>query len=261
MLISHPTTPVLKSQAMMISTQHLLPSATPLFPEQVPAPATAPTALPPSGSEVPTVEGTPAAQSKQPSLTPSQTTGNISTSLLSSKQRFLTGLPDKPTDAPPTTPSNQDAGEVPKGEDSSSSADKMEVEEPTPTTEVPTAEASSATGDATPIPGVVSGEGTADAPMEIVDDDADIKPITATASTASEPQLQALPPPPSTFAYPGGFAIDVAFEASKLPLDVAIFNSARAAGGDEKIRKYLQAVLVIGGTALVPGMAHALESR
>ena len=35
----------------------------------------------------------------------------------------------------------------------------------------------------------------------------------------------------------------------------------RAAGGDEKIRKYLQAVLVIGGTALVPGMAHALESR
>jgi actin-related protein 8 len=60
---------------------------------------------------------------------------------------------------------------------------------------------------------------------------------------------------------PGGFAIDSCFEASKLPLDVAIFNSARAAGGDEKIRKYLQAVLVIGGTALVPGMAHALESR
>ena len=55
--------------------------------------------------------------------------------------------------------------------------------------------------------------------------------------------------------------IDVGFEASKLPLDVAIFNSSRAAGGDDKIRKYLQAVLVIGGTALLPGMAHALESR
>jgi len=67
--------------------------------------------------------------------------------------------------------------------------------------------------------------------------------------------------PPFIPMYPGGFAIDVCFEASKLPLDVAIFNSARAAGGDEKIRKYLQAVLVIGGTALVPGMAHALESR
>ncbi|KAJ7446742.1 hypothetical protein FB451DRAFT_1291356 [Mycena latifolia] len=59
----------------------------------------------------------------------------------------------------------------------------------------------------------------------------------------------------------GGFGIDVCFEASKLPLDVAIFNSARAAGGDEKIRKYLQAVLVIGGSANIPGMAHGLESR
>lgn len=59
----------------------------------------------------------------------------------------------------------------------------------------------------------------------------------------------------------GGYPIDVAFEAGKLPLDVAIFNSARAAGGDDRIRKYLQAVLLIGGGALVPGMAHALESR
>jgi actin-related protein 8 len=57
------------------------------------------------------------------------------------------------------------------------------------------------------------------------------------------------------------FSIDVCFEASKLPLDVAIVNSVRAAGGDEKIRKYLQAVLVVGGTALIPGLAHALESR
>ncbi|KAG5647468.1 hypothetical protein DXG03_009399 [Asterophora parasitica] len=61
--------------------------------------------------------------------------------------------------------------------------------------------------------------------------------------------------------HPGDFPIDVCFEASKLPLDVAIFNSARAAGGDEKIRKYLQAILVIGGTAHIPGMSHALESR
>ncbi|KAG6857474.1 hypothetical protein H0H87_003541 [Tephrocybe sp. NHM501043] len=56
-------------------------------------------------------------------------------------------------------------------------------------------------------------------------------------------------------------SIDITFEASKLPLDVAIFNSARAAGGDDKIRKYLQAVLVIGGAAHTPGMRHALESR
>ncbi|KAJ7066547.1 hypothetical protein C8F01DRAFT_1208684 [Mycena amicta] len=60
---------------------------------------------------------------------------------------------------------------------------------------------------------------------------------------------------------PAGFGIDVCFEASKLPLDVAIFNSARAAGGDEKIRKYLQAVVVMGGGAHIPGMGHGLESR
>lgn len=59
----------------------------------------------------------------------------------------------------------------------------------------------------------------------------------------------------------GSINLDIAFEASKLPMDVAIFNSARAAGGDEKIRKYLQAVLVVGGTALIPGISHALESR
>lgn len=76
-------------------------------------------------------------------------------------------------------------------------------------------------------------------------------------------QLPAVPsevPEPTSEAN-GSYGVDVFFEASKLPLDVAIFNSARAAGGDDKIRKYLQAVLVIGGTALMPGMAHALESR
>lgn len=96
-----------------------------------------------------------------------------------------------------------------------------------------------------------------DKPVEVIDvDEFDTKavPTPATATPAH--------PPPIPMSIPfGGFNIDVSFEASKLPLDVAIFNSARAAGGDEKIRKYLQAVLVIGGTALVPGMAHALESR
>ena len=88
-----------------------------------------------------------------------------------------------------------------------------------------------------------------DVPIEVVDPEDESKPSEATQ------------PPPSAPSYPGGYPIDVAFEASKLPLDVGIFNSARAAGGEEKIRKYLQAVLVVGGTALIPGMAHALESR
>jgi len=78
-------------------------------------------------------------------------------------------------------------------------------------------------------------------------------PAAAVKSQLSQ-QLQSSSKSPSP-------TIDVALEASKLPLDVAIFNSVRAAGGDDRIKKYLQAVLVVGGTALIPGMAHALESR
>lgn len=78
-------------------------------------------------------------------------------------------------------------------------------------------------------------------------------------NTASQPTSEK--PQSNNPSYPGGLPIDACFEASKLPLDVAIFNSARAAGGDEKIRKYLQAVLVIGGTAHIPGIGLALESR
>ncbi|KIK95252.1 hypothetical protein PAXRUDRAFT_827189 [Paxillus rubicundulus Ve08.2h10] len=102
--------------------------------------------------------------------------------------------------------------------------------------------------------------GTNDVPMEIIDVERDGK--TPQANPPSRPVAQVPPqptPPASNFL--GGLPIDVCFEASKLPLDVAIFNSARACGGDEKIRKYLQAVLVIGGGAQIPGMAHALESR
>ncbi|KAF7356541.1 Actin-related protein 8 [Mycena venus] len=89
--------------------------------------------------------------------------------------------------------------------------------------------------------------------------------ITSAMIISTQHLMPAIPmiKPPSARGgqHAGGFGIDVCFEASKLPLDVAIFNSARAAGGDEKIRKYLQAVLVIGGSANIPGMAHGLESR
>ena len=60
--------------------------------------------------------------------------------------------------------------------------------------------------------------------------------------------------------YAGGYNIDVPFEASMLPLDVAIFNSVRAAGED-RIRKYLQMVLLVGGSTQISGIAPALESR
>lgn len=97
-----------------------------------------------------------------------------------------------------------------------------------------------------------------DAPIEITDvDDTDTK-ATTPAAVAPQPAQhpQAAPLPMISVAY-RAYNLDVSSEASKLPLDVAVFNSAHTAGGDEKIRKYLQAVLV----ALVFGMAHTLESR
>lgn len=106
-------------------------------------------------------------------------------------------------------------------------------------------------------------EGVTEEPVEVIKVDENESqtegPPPQVNGTQAPPVEQVQIRPAQTF--PGGYAIDVCFEASKLPLDVAIFNSARAAGGDEKIRKYLQAVLVIGGTAAIPGMAHALESR
>ncbi len=102
----------------------------------------------------------------------------------------------------------------------------------------------------------IEGEATSKAPTP---------PPPSSTGGAEEPVAETAATSPGTGegtgTTSGGFNLDIAYEASKLPTDVAIFNSARAAGGDEKIRKYLQAVLVVGGTALIPGISHALESR
>ncbi|TRM65559.1 hypothetical protein BD626DRAFT_220580 [Schizophyllum amplum] len=54
--------------------------------------------------------------------------------------------------------------------------------------------------------------------------------------------------------------IDVYLEASKTPLDAAVYNSMRMMGEDRVI-KYLNAILLVGGPANMPGLAHALEAR
>ncbi|KAH9926941.1 actin-like ATPase domain-containing protein [Fomitopsis serialis] len=214
------------TQAMVISTQHLLPAAMPhpIVFEQVQG-------LPQSGSQTPGLGQQPAfVVAPQPAgeSAPPQTSVNTVES--------LTAPATKTEDASESvTPSAAGSGDVAMKEES-------------PTTTLPTPAGS--TAPATDIPG---------APVEIIDVDA--MEDRAAPSALPADQMTQLLPPQQPHIYPGGYTIDVCFEASKLPLDVAIFNSARAAGGDEKIRKYLQAVLVIGGTALVPGMAHALESR
>lgn len=119
------------------------------------------------------------------------------------------------------------------------------------------------TANPTPPPTAISaaepaGTNTSDTPVDAIE--VEEKTAQPTPPSHTVPQAQLRPVPPSS-SYPGGLPIDVCFEASKLPLDVAIFNSARACGGDDKIRKYLQAVLVVGGGANIPGIGHALESR
>jgi actin-related protein 8 len=112
---------------------------------------------------------------------------------------------------------------------------------------------------------VVKSENAAPAEGEPIAVDDDSETAEPQSLNVSEPSTAAPTQPTTPYPLevnpPAAYTIDVCFEASKLPLDVAIFNSARAAGGDEKIRKYLQAVLVVGGGSCVPGMAHALESR
>ncbi|EKM50060.1 uncharacterized protein PHACADRAFT_264564 [Phanerochaete carnosa HHB-10118-sp] len=198
------------TQAMIISTQHLLPSAlpTPIVLQEVP-PAMQTTGL-----------NTPAASEPQAEATNDASSGAAS---------------GPPEDAMEATP-GADAGEEPKAEPDLAKADSTS---------------------------------TADGAAEVIDvDEAELDAAAVPAGSSVPPaaaghqqQQQAAAGTPAAATYPGGYTIDVCFEASKLPLDVAIFNSARAAGGDEKIRKYLQAVLVVGGCALVPGMGHALESR
>lgn len=54
------------------------------------------------------------------------------------------------------------------------------------------------------------------------------------------------------------------FEASKLPLDVAVFNSARGASENASapaVSKFLENVLLVGGGSLVAGLGQVLQSR
>ncbi|KII85873.1 hypothetical protein PLICRDRAFT_700670 [Plicaturopsis crispa FD-325 SS-3] len=175
---------------------------------------------------------------------------HVTQAMVISTQHLIPPAPPPPAPEPPAPAPPHDPPALPAPQ-------PVQEIEGTASPEKDPARSTATSNDATP-PIVLADDAAA------MDVDVDVKPA---LQPSPQPQSQPRRPSPkqsqsqSSAAYPGGYAIDVCFEASKLPLDVAIFNSARAAGGDDKIRKYLQAVLVVGGTALVPGMAHALESR
>ncbi|KAE8242545.1 hypothetical protein A4X13_0g7115 [Tilletia indica] len=91
---------------------------------------------------------------------------------------------------------------------------------------------------------------------------------------------RATPAPVPTPSPPKGPAVDIPREASKMPLDIAVWASIVASGsstggqltsvgintvggaaGEERIKKMSSNVIVSGGTAQIPGLGIALELR
>jgi len=102
-------------------------------------------------------------------------------------------------------------------------------------------------------------------------------PKTDEGATSPSPSKNKLPTPATVAAEDGMSVavdngakappIDIRLMASQQPLDLAVFHSIRVSsanpgvGGAERWKKMLSSVLVVGGTALTPGMLHALGSR
>ena len=88
-------------------------------------------------------------------------------------------------------------------------------------------------------------------------------PASASVQPNSEPVILTIPQQASE-ATPEplpNVTVDHAFESSKLPLEVAICESIAQAGSDEKIKRVVTNILVVGGVANMPGVAVALQSR
>ncbi|KAI6164647.1 hypothetical protein EDD17DRAFT_1561775 [Pisolithus thermaeus] len=172
---------------------------------------------------------------------------HVTQAMIISTQHLLPPPPPQPSQA--TVPAAPPEGRSPLPSETGAKLEQQEISLPSSANPTP------------PPTALPTGESVevSNGPVE-VDMEGEEKTAQATQPPHSAQQVR-LESVPSSSSYPGGLPIDVCFEASKLPLDVAIFNSARACGGDDRIRKYLQAVLVVGGSAHIPGMAHALESR
>ncbi|KDN41865.1 actin-like ATPase domain-containing protein [Tilletiaria anomala UBC 951] len=77
------------------------------------------------------------------------------------------------------------------------------------------------------------------------------------------------PPPAPASLTPAQLGIDVHWESSKTPLDVAVWASILGSTNvligiqstEERIRRMSQNILCVGGSALIPGLAAALEAR
>ncbi|KAF8724871.1 cytoskeleton organization, partial [Rhizoctonia solani] len=222
------------TQAMLISTQHLLP------------PQPVQTFPPKQSQQVPQVDGAHDADGDTEMDVPLQAEPSTETSESSSRSRI--------------------------GDEKHDMEDEKRDDDEVPTR---TARSEDAQADPSDLP---AQDGQSGQPESIQRSPSPTQPPTATIDESTRedrapsveiiPELDATAKPPKSKSVASNSApppvpvqIDVRWEASKLPLDVAIFNSARAAGGVDRIKKFLQVVIIVGGTSMIPGMVHALESR
>lgn len=70
------------------------------------------------------------------------------------------------------------------------------------------------------------------------------------------------PPPPAPLVVeeqPLGF--DILEESGKVPLDVGIVNTLMSCGTEERVRRMAGSLLLVGGTAGLPALGYAIQSR
>ncbi|GAA6008824.1 uncharacterized protein JCM10292_004683, partial [Rhodotorula paludigena] len=89
----------------------------------------------------------------------------------------------------------------------------------------------------------------------------------AAASLAGSPAPEnggtsGTPKPPAAAPAPPPQNVDVRFESSKLPLDVAVVESILAAGpAEERLKKVAANLLIVGGTGGIHNVGFAVQSR
>jgi actin-related protein 8 len=92
------------------------------------------------------------------------------------------------------------------------------------------------------------------------------QPPSIDASSSSTPQ----PPPPHQLTStpapipapaPAPISFDIVAEAAKVPLEVAICNSLLSLPSEGKVKAMTNSLLLVGGTASLPALGYALQSR
>ncbi|KAF8603889.1 actin-like ATPase domain-containing protein [Ceratobasidium sp. AG-I] len=271
------------TQAMLISTQHLLPAQQP--PAQVYAPNPTPTPAQAPVVVVPQLDGAHDADGDTEMDVRSHADAGVAESSAPSRkrERERESSPGEEPEAveeseekKPVTEEKRVGTAKTSGDDASPASVPAPSEKPKPKeSHLHPNVTDAASGPRSSVEGQRSVSPTQPPPLsasagDVTPPDPDIEIVRISVPEGSKKKARNVEGSGSGARTPVGIpigaaaptpVIDVRWEASKLPLDVAIFNSARAAGGVDRIKKFLQVVVIVGGTSIIPGMVHALESR